>query len=85
MENAKQFLRRCRSKLEDDSKTIWMSFQTNVFADLGYVSEDFNTKFSEMKEELSMEGWILPELSFNMRNQKNIGNVTANDNSLFVM
>ena len=48
-----------------------------MFADTAFVSDDFNTAFEEFKNHLTEQGMVLPVLSTNMRNQKNIVSVTV--------
>ena len=68
---AKDFVSRCCSLLGSDSNLSLVAFQSNILADL-YDRGDFQKKFVEIKEELTKEGWILPKLESNMRNQVNI-------------
>ena len=82
MRRAKQFLSTCKSKLGSDSNIFWAALQSNLLADLDEVKDDFNRAFKETKNELSKEGWILPKLEFNMRNQVNISNINVKEGFL---
>ena len=49
---------------------------SNILIDARFdVGKDFRNSFLRFKEELSKEGWILPTLEYNMRNQVNINNI----------
>ena len=54
---------------------FWVSVQSNVLADFSFVEKDFKNALQEMKVEMNRNGWILPTLEANMRNQVNIANV----------
>jgi len=73
------FLTRCRQQLKNKENLFWVSLQSNMLADLGWVQGDFNNAFQEMTEEMKRNGWILPTLKANMRNQVNIANVQIED------
>ena len=75
MERLSEFLTRCRQQLESEDHLLWVSLQSNLLADLSYVERDFENALQEMKEEMNRNGWILPTLEANMRNQINIANV----------
>lgn len=50
--------------------------QSNMLADLSFrVKDDFKEAVQEMKEESRKNGWIIPTLQANMRNQVNIANI----------
>ena len=52
--------------------------QSNQLADTANdVKDDFKEALMEMKEELTKDGWILPQLESNMRNQINISNINV--------
>ena len=70
-----EFLTRCRQQLKNKANLFWVSLQSNLLADLSSVQNDFKTAVQEMNEELKMNGWILPSLQANMRNQVNIANI----------
>ena len=70
-----EFLKTCRKQLKDESSLFWVSLQSNALADLSSVGNEFARALIEMKEELKTNGWILPALQANMRNQVNIANV----------
>ena len=70
-----EFLTRCRQQLKNKENLFWVSLQSNLLADLSNVQNDFKTAVQEMNEELKMNGWILPSLQANMRNQVNIANI----------
>ena len=79
LQRAQDFLTTCRIRATKD-RNVWISFQSNVFADKAQVTMDFKPKFEDMKYELTRLGWVLPELCSNMRNQKNISRVTVKGN-----
>ena len=68
----KEFIERCRGHLKSDSNLFWVALQSNQMADLSNVEDDFKKALDEMKKDLSMNGWVLPTLETNMRNQINI-------------
>ena len=70
-----EFLTRCRQQLKSKDNLFWVSLQSNSLADLNFENKDFKNAFQEMKEEMKRNGWILPTLNANMRNQVNIANV----------
>ena len=49
--------------------------QSNILADTCEVQNDFNEALKDMTGDLTNNGWILPQLESNMRNQINISNV----------
>ena len=70
-----EFLTRCRQQLKTNSNLFWVSLQSNSLADLCAVEYDFDGAVQKMKEEMKRNGWILPILKANMRNQVNIAKV----------
>ena len=84
MKRLTEFLTRCRQQLKSDENLLWVSLQSNLLADLSIVDTDFQNALEEMKEEMKMNGWILPTLNFNMRNQVNIANVQIEKGTSFV-
>ena len=75
MERLTKFLTKCRQLLKNEENLFWVSLQSNLLADLKFVTEDFEKSLQEMKEEMKGCGWILPTLNANMRNQVNIANM----------
>ena len=75
VKRAEDFVSNCRRWLESNSKLFWVAFQSNLLSDLSKVEPGFNKSFEQAKENFSMEGWALPMLRSNMRNQVNIGNI----------
>jgi len=74
----KEFVQKCRRKLQGDSNLFWVAMQSNQLADTVYdVEDDFNEALHAMKEELTKDEWILPQLESNMRNQINISNINV--------
>ena len=69
------FLARCRQLLNNKENLFWVTVQSNLLADLCEVEKNFENAVKEMKEEMKRNGWILPTLKTNMRNQINIANV----------
>ena len=65
----------CRQQLKNKQNLFWISLQSNLLADLSSVANDFDTAIVEMKEDMERNGWILPTLGANMRNQVNITNL----------
>ena len=61
--------------MKNDENLFWVSLQSNLLTDLSSVENDFENAVKEMKEEMKRNGWILPALKANMRNQVNIVNV----------
>ena len=57
------------------SNLFWVAIQSNLLADLITLQHDFRFAFGELKQALKNDGWILPELKANMRNQVNIAKV----------
>ena len=51
--------------------------QSNQLADTDYVRVGFKEALNKMKEDLTKDGWILPQLEANMRNQINISNINV--------
>ena len=70
-----EFLTRCRQQLKNNSNLFWVSLQSNSLADLCPVEDDFDAAVQKMKEDMKRNGWILPTLRANMRNQVNIAKV----------
>ena len=70
-----EFLTRCQHQLQSKSNVFWVSLQSNLLADVSVVTNDFADAVQEMKVEMKGNGWILPTLSANMRNQVNIAKV----------
>lgn len=83
VQNIQHFLSKCRQHLQGKKKFFWISFQSNVLVDtaLYMLIEDFNLAFEDLKQNLSSNGWLLPNLSANMRNQKNIYNISVKGSS----
>ena len=83
VQNIQHFLSKCRQHLQGNKKFFWISFQSNVLVDtaLYMLIEDFNLAFEDLKQNLSSNGWLLPNLSANMRNQKNIYNISVKGSS----
>ena len=83
VQNIQYFLSKCRQHLQGKKKFFWISFQSNVLVDtaLYMLIEDFNLAFEDLKQNLSSNGWLLPNLSANMRNQKNIYNISVKGSS----
>jgi len=75
----KAFIQNSRLKLQSDSNLFWVALQSNTLADTNNVRIGFDEALNAMKEELAKDGWILPQLESNMRNQINISNI--NDES----
>ena len=71
----KDFIKNCRRKLKGDSNVFWIARQSNQLADTDYVKDDFKEAVEDMKEDLTKDGWILPQLKSNKRNQINISNI----------
>ena len=84
MKRLTEFLKRCRQPLRNEENLFWVSVQSNVLADVSYVKEDFENALQEMKEEMKGNGWILPTLEANMRNQVNIANVQIEKSDRYV-
>ena len=61
--------------MKNEENLFWVSLQSNLLADLSKVEEDFETAVKAMEEEMKGNGWILPKLKANMRNQINIANI----------
>ena len=72
-----EFSKRCRGHLKSDSNLFWVALQSNQMADTSGVEDDFKEELKHMKEELTKNGWILPTLEANMRNQINISNINV--------
>ena len=87
MKRLTEFLKRCRQQLTNKENLFWVSVQSNVLADLNFVKKDFENALQEMKEEMKENGWILPTLEANMRNQVNITNIQIekNDTAVYEM
>ena len=83
VQNIQHFLSKCRQHLQGKKKFFWISFQSNVLVDtaLYMLIEDFNMAFKDLKKNLSSNGWLLPNLNANMRNQKNIYNISIKGSS----
>ena len=63
--------------MKSDTNIFWVAFQSNVLADLANVSDDFTQKMDSMKKNLEKQNFTLPCLQYNMRNTKQISNVTV--------
>ena len=61
--------------MKSDSNLFWVALQSNQLADIERVSNSFKEALGKMKEELTKDGWILPQLESNMRNQINVSNI----------
>ena len=70
-----EFLIRCRQNIRNNSNLFWVSVQSNLLIDLNDVEKGFKKSFKEMCIELKSNGWILPILRANMRNQVNIAKI----------
>ena len=78
-----EFLKRCRQHLKNKEHLLWVSLQSNLLADLSRrVEKEFQNALKEMKEEMKRNGWILPTLPANMRNQVNIAKVQVDKGNL---
>ena len=66
---------------------LWISFQSNAFADVGHVQDDFNPAFTQMKTTLEEEeGFHLAQLGSNMRNTQEISQLKVdNEDSTWAM
>ena len=51
--------------------------QSNQLAVTSLVEDAFKDALNAMKEDLTKDGWILPQLESNMRNQVNISNINV--------
>ena len=71
------FISRCRQHLQSDSNLFWVALQSNQLADLSDVHFSFKQELKKMKSELTKEGWVLPQLKANMRNQINISRISV--------
>ena len=69
------FITNCRRHLNSRSNLFWIALQSNQLADTSNVEHRFNVSLKSMKEDLASNGWILPQLESNMRNQINISNI----------
>ena len=76
----KEFIKNCRHKLNSDSNLFWVALQSNQLVDLSDVENDFKGALKHMREDLTKDGWILPQLESNMRNQINISNINVESN-----
>ena len=73
-----EFIKRCRGHLKSDSNLFWVALQSNLLADTAFsVKDGFKEELESMKEEFKKNGWILPTLEANMRNQINISNINV--------
>lgn len=83
VQNIQQFLCKCRQHLKEKKKFFWITFQSNVLVDTAgnMLTEDFNLAFKDLKKNLSSNDWLLPNLNANMRNQKNIYNISVKGSS----
>ena len=72
-----EFIKRCRGHLKSDSNLFWVALQSNQLADTSYVEGGFKEELKLMKKDLTKNGWILPTLEANMRNQVNISNINV--------
>ena len=76
-----EFITSCRQKMNHSSNLLWIALQSNLLVDLCEVGDkhgwgkNFEPAIHAMKRELTMNGWILPTLRANMRNQVNICNI----------
>jgi hypothetical protein len=77
VDQAKDFLVKCREMLESDSNVFWVAFQSNVLSDVSQnVDDRFKGSFEATKKELVTKGWVLPALDSNMRNTMNINKIS---------
>ena len=77
VKRAEEFVSRCRDLLESNSKLFWVAFQSNMLSDLATVDPGFKEAFEKAKKQLAVNGWVLPMLQCNMRNQNNIANINV--------
>ena len=73
----KAFITECRDHLKSKSNLLWVALQSNQLADTSNIDDDFRKAFVVMKEDIRKNGWILPSLKSNMRNQINISNINV--------
>ena len=82
----KDFIKNCRKKLQNDSNLFWVALQSNQLADVAFRGEDdLKEELKGMKEDLTKDGWILPQLEYNMRNQVNISNIKIESDLSWIM
>ena len=63
--------------MQSDSNLFWVALQSNTLADTSDVRDGFKKALRKMKDDLTKDGWILPQLESNMRNQINISNINV--------
>ena len=63
--------------MKSELNLFWVALQSNQLADTSLVEDDFKEELNKMKSELTKEGWVLPQLEANMRNQVNISNINV--------
>ena len=71
--------------MTSDSALFWVALQSNQLSDVSLVEDDFREALNDMKEDLTRDGWILPQLETNMRNQINISNINVIGGKLYKM
>ena len=81
----KNFIGNCRRHLKSNSNLFWVALQSNQLADISDVNDDFKEALNAMKEDLTNDGWILPQLESNMRNQMNISNINVEGKGIYGM
>ena len=75
IEKAENFIQDCRAKLKDDDK-LWITFAPNSLHDFCKADKSFGESFKNMKENLVKSGVFIKSLTTNMRNTKEVGDVT---------
>ena len=74
IQKAEDFVLKCHGVLKEQT-LLWISFQSNCFADVADTHSDFNDSVIQMKKTLYDEGFHLAALSANMRNSNEIAGI----------
>ena len=85
------FILRCKEYTKTGSNLLWIALQSNYLADMidvgekseniGEENKTFEPALKKLQKKLKKNGWVLPSLQANMRNQVNIANIRYVDDS----
>ena len=74
IQTAVEFAQRC-DKMMERKNFLWISFQTNCYADIVKVTNDYHEQFDKMRKCLQESGFHIANLKSNMRNTGPISSI----------
>lgn len=77
VKKASSFIKNIRGKIDNESR-IFLAFQVNPLCDANIAEASFETEFNKMKNELQQSGALIANLTSNLRNTKDISEVSRN-------